>query len=551
MSLRSFEVAYRFGGCSKTGDLATWLADSLAEGFEGDLGLTQTTRLAVHQTKVRLLAAAIDAVETADGQGPIAPDRVDRDLVERGLLACVARHAKAWRALASESPPSFAHAFELCAADPKEPAFLQCPVPEDAAVIDEANGLKLLPDYGFAVPSQVAAGDDARLAFQLMAFAGKLSYVRGYPTGSRPLGQAVAINVPGRPWWRVRHEVETTLGWIALGRERLGFTGDVVFAWLLPFLPQGRPIPRGHQHPCLLDVGSPIRVRRGRQVTIYNRPCKVGTKEAALGSAALARRNAWAATGLPGIPIGAGKGSAKAGKDPLAAIGLDAAPEAVQRPYGKVPSSADVLKLIETARFGGADGQLGAPVLDIYRSEVGDTFDLPPGGELVIEGEPIGVSTTAAWIELRVPLPDPGAGAESLRGRWSAWQQAVGRQFQARRSAVEALRRAAEQAWLGRRRTTGQEPPQSVRRKARTFAARWAEQVESTTDAALWSVAVRTWQDANRNQALWSEVLNSAVRDAATEAFEALGGFDDAATVLASSGRFGLLRLAHRQREAT
>ena len=84
---------------------------------------------------------------------------------------------------------------------------------------------------------------------------------------------------------------------------------------------------------------------------------------------------------------------------------------------------------------------------------------------------------------------------------------------------------------------------QTSLRKARAFASRWGEQVETVTSPALWSIAARTWNDKARNERLWEDALAAALRDAAGQAFDALGGFDDAATVMAASGPHGLLAL--------
>jgi hypothetical protein len=117
--LRCFEARYRVAGAVKRRPLPEWLADSLDDRFEADLGLIQTTRLPVHQTKVRLLAAAIDAVERADGD-TFEFAQVDAALVERGLTLCVEGHRQAWRDLGLGEPPSLAYAFELYAEDPRE-----------------------------------------------------------------------------------------------------------------------------------------------------------------------------------------------------------------------------------------------------------------------------------------------------------------------------------------------------------------------------------------------------------------------------------------------
>lgn len=548
-ALKSFEVCWLLNGQEKVGDLPAWLSDSLDEGYGGDVGLMQTTRLSVHQTKVRLLAAAVDAIEEIEGR-QLDLSEVDRATVERGLLACVDRHETAWRDLLEDPPPSFSYAFSLFSPDPQEPGFMQCPIPLEASVIDEGSGLKLLPGYGFALPTSVPASGDAQLAFQLMAYAGKLNYVRGSPSSSRPLAQAVALDIPGRPSWRFRHEVETTLDLISVGREKLALTGGVVFAWMLPFLPNGLPLPRGHQHPCLLDIASPFRVLPNRRVRVFNRPCKIGKTAKSISSAAISPRDAWAATGLPCLPLAEGKGGARKGKPKgtstssglLEAAGLAPKPDLIQKPFSKVPSSADVLRLIETARFGGAGGDIGVPALGVYRRESPTSF---AGVELVIEGEPIGRSTTRLWIEVRVPLPDPASGAESIVDAWTAWQQAVGGQIEARRKAMDRLKGAAIAAWLARRQGATKVHSKTALSKASEFAWRWVQQAEEATEASLWEVAARTWSDKAQNEALWNSTLRDAVRSAAAAAFDALGSFDDGAAVLAASGRFGLLSIIH------
>lgn len=547
-------TTYHFAGQSKTAPLPEWLADSLDDRFEGDIGLIQTTRVPVHQTKVRLAAAAIDAIE--DQEGRHVPLReVDSALIEHGLVLCLERHAAAWRDLCPAiNTPSLAHAFELRASDPAEPAFMQCPEPSDLSPLAEADGRKLLPDFGFAVPSLVSPGDDTQLAYQLMAFAGKQFYVKGQPTGSRPLAQAIAIDVPALPAWRFQHEVDSSLRWIGFGRDQLGLEGDVVFSWLLPFLPGGMPVPRKHQHPLLLDVGSPIRLKPDGRVAVYSQTCTLGGSDMQLGNAALGPREAWPASGLPGLRITPGSGrkttrNTKAGQkhgkaEALAAAGLEAKPEFVQRPFGKVPGSADILALIETAKINASDEGLGTPVLDIADREEG--FDLPEGAELVIEGEPIGASTTSTWLDVRVPLPDPMAGADSPHARWRSWQAAVDRQLKARDKSGKRLSAATHKAFLLRHGGGEREPGKAAKDKAGAFASRWKQQLELSTEGELWLVAAASWNDLQANTKAWNAVLARAEAETAQAAFAALGGFDDAATVLAA-GRSGLLWLIERR----
>ena len=554
--MRWFEARYRFAGGVKRALVPEWLADSLSDRFEADLGLMQTTRLPVHQTKVRLIAAAIDATEQADNT-TIELAGVDSVLLERGLALCVERHRQAWRDLGLGEPPSLANAFDLYAEDPREPAFMQCPEPLNRTPIAEERGIKLLPDFGFAVPSLVLVREPTQLAFQLMAFAGKQFYVKGQPTSSRPLAQAVAIDLPGRPAWRLRHEVETTLGWLPFARDQLGLRGVITFAWLLPFVAGDRPIPRRHQHPCLLDVSAPLRVRRDGHIAVYSKTCHIGGSDMQLGNAALGPREAWVATGLPGIALApatsrrAGRGR-KEGKgekaDALAALGLEAKPDLMQRPFGKVPRSADIVGIIETARLGGSNEIVGVPALDIYRSEQRDSFDLPQGAELVIEGEPIGQSTTESWIEVRVPLPDPAAGAEKLRGRWSRWCAAAKHQLERRSERAAHLDNAIQDAFRYRHQASDRKAARKTRDRSRTFARRWIDSFELATDGPLWHVAARTWDDETQNQREWGPVLTEAEREAARRAFEALGGFDDPATIMAAA-RSGLLALIEGRRE--
>jgi hypothetical protein len=445
----------------------------------------------VHQTKVRLTAAAIDAVENSRGGGQVQLGRVDAKLIQDGLELCIARHAEAWRALCpQELLPSFACAFELIAPEPAKPAFMQCPQPAGLTPVAEARGLKLLPDFGFAVPSLVPADGPMQRACQLMAFAGKQFYVKGQPTGSRPLSQAVAIDVPGWPAWRFRHEVETCLGMIVFGREQLGFRGGIVFAWLLPFIPGGRPIPRELQHPCLLDVGSPLRLRPDGRIAVYSRTCRIGGSDMQLGNAALGPRDVWPAAGLPGIRIttgGAHKRGAKAKAGKAAALqtaGLEAKPIFVQRPFNRVPSGAEIVGLIGATRLGGGNGGLGVPALDIYRREEG--FELPEGAELVVEGEPIGAtSTTATWLDIRIPLPDPAAGAETIRSRWVRWQGAAERQVQERARRGELLRGMLYGAFLRRHQVGERQPGKRAKEKAGVFARRWHEALETGTTLRL------------------------------------------------------------------
>ena len=55
-------------------------------------------------------------------------------------------------------------------------------------------------------------------------------------------------------------------------------------------------------------------------------------------------------------------------------------------------------------------------------------------------------------------------------------------------------------------------------------------------------MAARTWADSAANRRDWDVTLRAAVQTAARQALDALGGFDDPATLL-SAGRAGLLRL--------
>ena len=551
MPLRSFSVRYRFAGTSKVAFVPEWLADSVDDRFGGELGVTQTTRVAVHQTKLRLLAAALDAV--IDERGiQLGLDDVDAALVESGLLSCVERHRAAWERIvgSSQAMPSFEHAFKLRAANPAEPAFLQCPEFDDSKKVEIGEGLRLLPDYGFSVPAQASPANDAELAFQLMGYAGRLWYYKGRPVSSRPLGQAVAVDVPGRPAWRTRHELYVLLSGVAQVSDKFDFPGGVVFAWLFPFLPQGKPIPRAEQHPLLIDVPSPVRVLADGCVAVRSWECPVGSGRMALSTAAIAHKNHWAATGLPCIPVKTllrpKAGGSQASTAASQAVGLDPAPEHTQRPYGKVPGSDDILALLKGTFV--ADGQevLRTAVLQSYAAGA-DPIGDQNGAELVIEGEPIGNSTTAFWLDVRIPLPEPEAGAETGEERWRSWQGAVERQIKARAKRVARLAAAAKAAWTGRRGTSESQQSQAAKQKASAFAQRWVKLVEAETDQALWRIAAQTWGDRATNERHWNEELERAVRDAATQAFEVLGGFNDPAALLASAGLLTLAEVGGRR----
>lgn len=542
MPLSSFCVQYRFGGVLKSARLPEWLSDSVQDDFGGDIGLTQTTRVSVHQTKVRLLAAAIDAVETERDQ-EVGIDEIDAALVEHGLITCIERHRGAWKRLVDGPVPTFEYVFDLLAPRAEEPAFLQCPKPQGDP-IKITDGLRLLPDLGFSVPAQVPVSGETDLAFQLAAFAGGLGYQRGRPITSRPMGQTVAVDVPGRPAWRVRHELDVLLRHVERGREELGLRGSVTFAWLLPFLPKGKPIPRAEQHPLLLDVPSPVRVRSNLHVAVYNQPCVVGETEMALPNAALAHKSWWAATGVPGIAFTKTDQSKKGGQtsraNAVVEAGLDPKPDLVQDPYGSVPSSDKLLCLLRSTPMGGSNEGLHPPVLASYLLEGAEATGDKTGAELVIEGEPKGNSTTAFWLDVRVPLPEPAAGAETGHARWRGWQGAVERQLAARSKAAAQLAIAAEQAWLGRRQAAGRKPSASMKAKASAFARRWKLELETETDPDLWTIAARTWGNREVNEARWGEVLDRAVYRAATRAFEALGGYDNSSALLASAGLLAL-----------
>jgi hypothetical protein len=543
--MRSFNVRYRFVGAEKSASLPEWLADSMDDRFGGDIGLTQTTRVSVHQTKVRLLAAALDAVETERGS-ELSADEVDAALVERGLLSCVERHRAVWSRLATAPAPTFEYAFDLYAPSGREPAFLQCPEPEGDPV-KIMDGLRLLPDLGFSVPAQLPAGNEADLVFQLMGYAGALWYYRGKPITSRPLGQAVAVEVPGRPAWRVRHELGVLLCGIKEGKESLGLHGGVVFSWLLPFLPGGKPIPRVEQHPLLLDVPSPLRVQANGHLAVYNQPCFVDGSGLALPSAALAHKKWWAATGQPCIALTKrAMGDNKVNAEAYRSAGLDPAPDLMQRPYGKIPSSQDLLDLLRSTPMGGGRDGLHPPVLAAYHSVLRDSLEGPEpigdlsGAELVVEGEPIGASKTELWLDVRVPLPEPQAGAETGEARWRGWQGAVERQLDSRGKMMGRLAAAAKSGWLGRKQSGSQNPSPAMKAKAGEFARRWTAEVETETDPTLWVIAARTWGDKAENEAQWRGVLDKAIQRAAMRAFEALGGFDSSTALLTATGLLAL-----------
>ncbi len=542
--MRSFDVPYMFGGSVKRAPMPEWLADSYDDRCGGEIGLIQTTRLCVHQTKVRLLAAALDAL--ADRE--IRPEDITPAFVEEGLQACVARHRERWPHLTKDTAPTFDYAFALFAPDDGEPAFLQCPRPSGEP-FEVAEGIRLLPDLGFSVPAQVAPQDDAGLAFQLMANAGRLGYVKGRPTTSRPLGQAVAVDVPGRPAWRVRHEVGVLLASVKRLREGLDLKGGIVFAWLLPFHPGGVPIPRKEQHPLLIDVPAPVRVLGDRGVAVFNRPCKIGSGEGpALPAAALALRNWWADSGMPGLATRptadakAGKGSdeAKLTDADLRKAGLVPRPEYMQRPLGKPAGSADLLALIQQSPKAGGSGAAYPAVLSDYANAGPDEIDAQDGAELVIEGEPIGNSTTSFWLDVRVPLPEQGGTAEVAGERWRGWQRAVANELEHRRKVTAKLGIGAKSAWLARRQSGNARPSRQAVASASAFAKGWVLEVEAQTDPGLWAVAARTWHDTTANEAEWCGIVDAAVRQAAQAAFDALGGYDDPATLMGASG---LLRL--------
>lgn len=548
--MRSFNVQYWFDGFRKSGSLPEWLADSMDDCFGGDIGLTQTTRVCVHQTKVRLLAAAIDAMAS---DHVIGADEVDAAFVEQGLLACVARHKARWPALTELPMPGFEHAFALHAPNPRDPAFLQCPDP-GGEPFEVAEGMRLLPDLGFSVPAHVPASDDAGLAFQLMANAGRLGYIKGRPTTSRPLGQTVAVDVPGRPAWRVRHELGVLLTGIEKVRVGCDLQGSIVFAWLLPFHPNGIPIPRSEQHPLLLDVPSPVRVREDGKVSVFNRPCRIGSGEGpALSTAALALRNWWAASGMPGLATEPTRGAKPSGDDSktkltaadLEEAGLDPAPAYMQRPRGKPVSTGDLLALVRGSPLAGGKDALHPLVLSDYAGPETEQIDAQEGAELVIEGEAIGNSTTAFWLDVRVPLPEPHAGADTGTARWRGWHETVERQLDARSKELNRLYAIAKSAWLRRKQPGDMKPSRTATAKSGEFASRWRAEVEMQTDPALWEIAARTWHDRTLSEAQWRSVVDGAVKQAAMQAFEALGGLDDPATMLSG---FDLLRMAQGKR---
>ncbi len=224
--LRWFEAHYRLASVVKRALLPEWLADSLNDRFDADLGLMQTTRLPVHQTKVRLIAAAIDAIEQADnttielaGMDPTADGAWSRPLCRAAPTGL----ARSWARRAAEPCQRLRAVCRGCLAN--RPS---CNVrsPSTGRRSLKRGESSCCPISALLVPSLVLVREPTQLAFQLMAFAGKQFYVKGQPTSSRPLAQAVAIDLPGRPAWRLRHEVETTLGWLPFARDQLGLRGD-------------------------------------------------------------------------------------------------------------------------------------------------------------------------------------------------------------------------------------------------------------------------------------------------------------------------------------
>jgi hypothetical protein len=203
------------------------------------------------------------------------------------------------------------------------------------------------------------------------------------------------------------------------------------------------------------------------------------------------------------------------------------------------------------ARLGPNDVQLGVPVLDIYRAETAgrEGFDLPAGAELVVEGEPIGASTTENWLDVRVPLPDPSAGAERPRDCWAKWRDTCQGQLEIRAKASGRLRAVTRCAFIRRQESGGRQAGRQTVEKANAFARRWGETFEGSLEGGFWRVAARTWNDKDANRREWDVVINVAMRSTAQGAFLALGGFDDPATVMAAA-RSGLLDLVEQRAAA-
>jgi hypothetical protein len=540
MSLRSFSVSYRFDGEVKPAALPEWLADSLDERFQGDLGLIQTTRLPIHQTKVRLLAAAIDAVE-AEARREIALDEVDSALVEHGLVLCVERHGQAWRDLGLGEAPSFAHAFELYANNPREPAFMQCPLPKpkkdkkgNLRPLDSKDldvGLKLLPQHGYSIPTQVPALDEAERAFQLMAFAGKLSYTQGWASSSRPMTQAIALDLPGRPSWRFRHEVATTLQWREFWRE-WGLEGPIAFAWLMEYLPNGATIPRRFQHPLLLDVAMPVRLEREGSFAVFSVTMKTADSFENRSTAALGRKGAWLAGGLPALPISVSKAN-----------------DLIQEPFGELNRLDEVLAHIEIGHPSREKSRwIGCPTLHA----LGEDSDvvLPDGVELVIEGEPRGQSKTTTWHDLRIPMPKPEAGGFGPATTWELWINCCRNQLKLAGDLRKMLAARLVDTVCRRMHNRASNAIQGkARQRANRLGSSFLRLFDRYREGEFWRVAARTWNDKAANEREWLAVLNAGIQATAQEAFLALGGFDDPATVMAAA-RSGLLDLVERRAAA-
>ena len=238
--------------------------------------------------------------------------------------------------------------------------------------------------------------------------------------------------------------------------------------------------------------------------------------------------------------------------DDLKAYGFEDPPLYVQRPLVKSPNVAQLVRLLEATAKRAIDGEKVALPPTLQRCTDPDLLDLPTGAEFVIEGELMAQgleSKTEIWLDIRIPLPDPAAGGFDSAEAWEKWVACCRGQLTEGQKARDDLAGRIGRAYRLRHRGIERPSSQKIERKVTEFRAKHLARFDEVHDGRFWFVAARTWHDSKANEHEWRELVNAAIQAAAQEAFMALGGFDDPATVLAAA-RSGLLDFVEQRAAA-
>lgn len=474
------------------------------------------------------------AANAADVSG-VEPADLDETTIAEALMEAALDHEAAWHALQPRAPvPDLSRAFHLISDDPRDPAWMQVPWPDGLPEGVEARPeIKILPDtIVYQIGPRRPPSGPADLAIRCAGTASKHWYTGGWPTAARFLGQAVGIEIPGRPEWRfledvralleARDEAETLLG---LGSR----TAPVRFAWLLPWMPdRGRPIPQRLLHPLFLDCSQPMRLRRDGTVLCPTAASADGMQSnAALGGGRkIGAKKMPAAVGLPWMPVW-----------------MDRKRTLFQPPWPSRPALqrlVDLVKAVVTDRPDHPTGLAMEAPQSLLRVVHRGEARLPSPAHLHLEGAICGLSATRDWVSIRIPLPQNERGDLAVED-WRRWAACAERQLAEADKAIRWF--AVCCAGFHGRRT--RMPPSAAR--ARAFVAEYKDSLREAIEAAFWTVAAATWNREADNVSQWGTVLDQGQAMAALAAIEALGGLTDPQTLLAAS-ESGLLRLARGPR---